>query len=296
MTIGEKQPAARRARRSRPPPAGRSRSLREIAGDLHRELRIICTRYVRPERWVFVVGCYNSGTELLVRMLGAHPDITALPVEGQFLTDQFPADYELGLPRMWAAREHLFRLTESDAGPDAGRLKQEWAMRLDRSRPVFLEKSPPNAARTRWLQANFEHAHFVAIVRNGFAVAEGIRRKAEPTHRPRGWPIALCARQWRRSNEILLEDARHLDHVLWVRYEDLTARPAAELRRILEFLGRDDLDAIDLDSRWSVHEREEPIRDLNAESIGRLTPSERRIISEEAAPMLDRFGYGRSAG
>lgn len=262
----------------------------DALGALHRELRIALTPLPRGKRWLFLVGCYNSGTTLLSRLLGTHPEIAALPVEGQFLTDQFPADYELAVPRMWTMREDLFRLTEADQGPAARRLTREWAMRLDRSRPIFLEKSPPNAARTRWLQAHFESPSFVAIVRNGYAVAEGIRRKAEPHHLPEGWSIADCARQWARSNEILLEDAEHLDRVLWVTYEELAAAPDETLDRILEFanVARG---AIDTGRDWKIHERRDSIRDMNAESIARLDPAERAQITAIARPMLERFGY-----
>jgi hypothetical protein len=260
---------------------------------LHRELKLALTPATTPDKWVFVVGCYNSGTELLTHLLGAHAAIAALPEEGQFLTDQFPADYELGLPRMWALREELFRLNENDAGPDVKRLKKEWLMRLDRSRPVFLEKSPPNAARTRWLQRHFENAHFIGVVRNGYAVAEGIRRKAEPRHLREGWPLDLCARQWNRSNELLLEDSAHLRNLVWVRYEDLTADPARELGRIFEFLDidRGTSERFDPGRAWSVHERHEPIRDLNAENIQRLAQEELQVVTREARPMLLHFGY-----
>ena len=291
------QPTDRAARpvRANPPgllPGTRWReTLRDVLGSVHREVRLSLTPLVRPERWAFIVGCYNSGTELLVRLLETHPGIAALPEEGQFLTDQLPADYELGLPRMWALREDLFRLTEEDGGPDVVRLKREWLMRLDRSRTTFLEKSPPNAARTRWLQHHFENAHFIAIVRNGYAVAEGIRRKAEPFHLKGGWPIELCARQWSRSYEVLLEDAPHLRHLLWIRYEDLTAEPEAELRRILAFLGLPAAPTVARDRALVVHEKNEPIRDMNDESLRRLSAAERRTITAEAEPMLRRFGY-----
>jgi hypothetical protein len=267
--------------------------LRECAGLLKREFKLALTPLVAPQKWVFVVGCYNSGTELLTELLGSQKAIAALPHEGQFLTDQFMADYELGLPRMWAQREELFRLTEQDAGPDVVRLKKEWLMRLDRSRPIFLEKSPPNSARTRWLQHNFENAHFIAIVRNGYAVAEGIRRKAEPHHLKNGWPLELCARTWNRTNEVLLEDGKHLKKLLWVRYEDLVTDPKHELGRLLNFLelGGSSSAEFDPSREWEVHERREPLRDMNPENISRLTTEELRIVTTEAERMLVHFGY-----
>ncbi|MFQ5529631.1 MAG: sulfotransferase [Gemmatimonadota bacterium] len=267
------------------------RTLRHSLALLHRELRITLTPVPSPRAWVFVVGCYNSGTTLLSDLLGRHSRISVLPEEGQFLTDELTSDYEFGLPRMWTMREDRFRLTEEDRGPDPQRLKREWGMRLDLSRPILVEKSPPNAARTRWLQEHFENAHFVAIVRNGYAVAEGIHRKGDPRHR-QGWPIEACARQWARSNEVLLEDSPLLRHLLWVRYEDLSARPREELARITGFLELDpDELAYDPDERLAVHERHEPLRNLNEQSIARLAPEDVATITRVAGPMLAHFDY-----
>lgn len=266
--------------------------LRQFAGDAHRELKITLTRPVLPDKWAFIVGSYNSGTELLLKLLGTHPDVSSLPVEGVFLTEEIQEGYEIGLSRMWVLREDFFRMDETSTGPDIERLKREWQIRLDRRKPVFVEKTPSNAARTRWLQKHFHNAHFIALVRNGYAVAEGIRRKGEPRHLPDGWPIDLCARQWARSYEILLEDAEHLDNVLWVKYEDLAEDTERELERIADFLQlKRGVDAFAWDREWKVHEREAPIRNMNAGSMGRLSASDIATINEEAGEMLRYFGY-----
>jgi len=265
-------------------------TLREIAARLNRELRVSLTRVPNPEKWVFVVGCYNSGTTLLAEVLGAHPLISALPDEGQFLTDQFAADHELGLGRMWVKREDLYRLNEADDGPDVHRLKKEWGMRLDTGKPILLEKSPPNAARTRWLQQNFENAHFIAIIRNGYAVAEGIRRKGRPSHLER-WPLEDCAYQWQRSNLVLEEDSRKLENFMWVRYEDFAEDTADTLRSIYDFLGIQTEAGMDIGREWAIHERSEPIANMNAQSIGRLSPEDMAVIDRVAGDALAHFGY-----
>lgn len=264
--------------------------LRDAAGTLHREVRVAITPVPDPDKWVFVVGCYNSGTTLLAEVLGTHPMISALPDEGQFLTDQFAADHELGLSRMWVKREDLYRLTEQDAGPDVRRLKKEWGMRLDLRKPILLEKSPPNIARTRWLQEHFENAHFIGIIRNGYAVAEGIRRKGRPAHLER-WPLEDCAYQWRRANLLLEEDAAELNKFMWVRYEDLADDTAGTLGAIFGFLEADVDAGIDLARDWSIHERSEPITNMNAESIGRLSPEDVATIERVAGDALAHFGY-----
>jgi hypothetical protein len=265
--------------------------LREFAGRAHREARVTLARPLAPAKWLFVVGCYNSGTTLLAELLGRHPEIAALPDEGQYLTDQLVRDYEVGLPRMWAEREALFRMTEDSIGPDVVRIKKEWAVRIAARRSVVVEKTPANIARTRWLQRHFRDAYFVVLIRNGYAVAEGIARKAEPRHREIGWPLDLCARQWRRCYEVVEEDAPHLERLLWMKYEDLTAEANRELRRIFEFVGVDPDFSIDAAQSWSVHEREQALANLNEESIARLDRSALDLINSVAADSLARYGY-----
>lgn len=267
--------------------------LRECLGQLNREIRIALTPVPTGKTWVFLVGCYNSGTTLLAELLGQHPSISALPTEGHFITDQFVKDYDVGLPRMWVEREDLFRLTDDDEGPDPVRIKKEWGMRLDLDKPVLLEKSPSNSAKMRWLQKHFEAAHFIGIVRNGYAVAEGISRKAEPHHLAKGWPIEMSAWQWRRSNEVMQQDAEHLEKFMWVTYEDLCADTKGVLDKITGFISIPDFEVFESERFWSIHEREEKVRDMNAESIQRLRRDQIDRINQVAGDMLDTLGYGK---
>jgi len=265
--------------------------LRDCLGRLNREVRIALTPIPKNKTWVFLVGCYNSGTTLLAEILGQHPEISALPTEGHFITDEFVKDYDIGLPRMWVKREDIFCLTEDDEGPDPLRLQKEWGMRLDLRKPVLLEKSPPNAAKTRWLQKHFENAHFVGIVRNGYAVSEGISRKAEPRHLADGWPIEMSAYQWKRSNEILIRDAEYLKKFIWVKYEDLAADTLGTLNKIAEFIGVARFEGNELGRSWKIHERDEAIRDMNEASIAKLQPGDIEAINQVAGNLLTSFGY-----
>jgi len=265
--------------------------LRECAGNIHREVKITLCRVPHPDKWVFIAGCYNSGTTLLRKILGSHPLISSLESEGQYLTDQFPSDHEIGLSRMWVKREDMYRLNEADTGPDATRIKKEWGMRLDRSKPIFLEQTPANAARTRWLQKNFENAYFIGIIRNGYAVVEGITRKANPIHSIDGWTIEEAAYQWRRSNEILREDSKYLDHFIWCRYEEFTERPDIEIERICKFLEIASNHGMNLDKNWSVHERDQKIRNMNNESITRLSSEHISRINLIMEKMMQYFSY-----
>jgi len=267
--------------------------IRESLGTLRRELKIAFTPVPRGKKWVFLVGCYNSGTTLLAEMLGQHPSISALPTEGHFITDQFVKDYDIGLPRMWVGREDLFCLTEDDEGPDPIRLKKEWAIRLDLSKPLLLEKSPPNSAKTRWLQKHFENAHFIGIIRNPYAVAEGISRKAEPHHLIDGWPLDKCAWQWRRSNEVLMNDSKYLKRFMWVSYEGLVTDTVGTMNSITEFLGVDEFGDIGSGRTWNIHERNDEIKNMNAVSIDKLSSEDIALVNEVAGDSIEAFGYKR---
>lgn len=239
-----------------------------------------------PRKWVFIVGCYNSGTTLLHDLLASHPEVGSLPQEGQFLTDQLPVPRDLGLPRLWALDPARFYLDETmGQSIDVTALKRQWGAHYDDpQRPVLLEKSPTNAARIRWLEKHFEEASFIAIIRDGYAVTAGIRRKA-------GHPIEMAARQWAVSNEIMFRDLATAKRQRIVHYEDLTARPDEVMGSLLGFLDLAPHDVRWSGRTWTVHERQSEIRDMNAESVAALTVEERASVTRVAGPMLERFGY-----
>ena len=69
---------------------------------------------VGDQGWLFVLGVNNSGSTILTKVLESHPQIRALPQEGQLLTDAFPRPDHLDVVRNWSTRLDLFRWTEED--------------------------------------------------------------------------------------------------------------------------------------------------------------------------------------
>ncbi len=247
----------------------------------------------RTRRWVFVVGCSNSGTTLLARLLMAHRDVAGLPREGQELATVLPRPSDRGLGRAWSEHADAFALDEHDDVSIGPRLAHDWERRLDDpGLPVALEKSPVNSLRMRWLGRVFPRARFVAIVRDGRVVTEGISRRRA------GIPLEQSARHWARLNELLLADAPHLRHFELVRYEDLVADPEGVLRHLLRFL---DLDPVrhDFDFAAPVAARNldgepTPIQDYNARGLARLDREALAAIDPILAPMMKRLGYPTS--
>ena len=164
---------------------------------------------LRPERWIFVVGCYNSGTTLLASILRQHPLLAGLPAEGAFLTDSLPYPEQFGWPRMWCECQDKMRL---GIGPDGARLalriKKHWSIWYPRDAINLVEKSVANTARIPYLNEYFAPAYFIYIIRNGYVISKSIQDKANlnrwknPIYHER-YPIELCAKQWDVTDEVV---------------------------------------------------------------------------------------------
>lgn len=250
----------------------------------------------RPERWVFVTGCYNSGTTLLADALRTHPQVMGPPAEGVYLTDRLSHPEALGWPRMWhVCLDRLEQRPEDFSPDDLRRIRRQWGFWSGPPRPVLVEKSIANTYRMPLLQQLFPGAIFIHVLRDGAAAAEGIRRKARPAERgnPQGltrYPIELCIRQWRASVELAARDRPRLERFIEVRYEDLTRDIDAELARLAEFIGIAPFAGSHAGVK-RVHGEERPVADLNAASRARLSAEDRRIIDREAGDLLRALGY-----
>ncbi len=202
---------------------------------------------------IFLVGCPRSGTTLLQRLLDAHPLVSIAPetffirrfwkkrrVYGDLADDSrfarliddvaaLPEFADMGLDAEGyraAARsgprsiEALFRL-----------LLAQFAKR--RATPWVGEKTPNHLLYMRTLERFFPEARFVHIVRDPRAVALSWR----------GVPwsngsLEKDAEVWRRYLATArARPPRQRERLAVLRYEDLVARPEAELRELCAFLG-----------------------------------------------------------
>ncbi len=264
-----------------------------------RRLIGVLRRARHPEKWLFVVGCYNSGTTLLHDVLGCHPDVSTLSREGARYTAELPRPEDYGWTRMWA--ECVDRIAfPARRDPDRARtIVRDWSPLFDGRRRIFLEKSVANLPRMEWFDLNFPNAYFIGIMRNPYAVAEGIRRRARPgaPHRARigeRYPIEMAARQWLVANTMLLDAGQRVARFMVVRYEDLVATPVAVLDKSVQFLGEACPPASFEGGVLSVRERRQPIAaNMDAASLARLSPADVQQINDVIGARIGDFGYTR---
>jgi hypothetical protein len=243
---------------------------------------------LKEHYWLFILGCNNSGTTLLNKLLASHPEIRSLPSEGNDYTDALPNASRLGIGRVFTQRLDLFRWTETDDPAPAARAKYDWVYYYECRPCILLEKTPWNSVRSRWLQYNFRPNRFLTIVRSPYAVCEGMMRRKQ-------YSAELAATHWRTVHEILLEDMPHLERCLLFRYEDLCGSVTQWLGRFEQFLElRQPFDP-DLPNRefptHNIENRARPIEDLNRTSLERLSAQDRSTITSIAGEVMQKFGY-----
>ena len=132
--------------------------------------------------------------------------------------------------------------------------------------------------------------------RNGYTVAEGIRRKAAPWRWQNPvyssqYPIELCAEQWRETDRLVSEDQDRCERFLQVYYEDLTREPVDVLKQITDFLGLRSIPDKVLQQNWETHGVEAPIRNMNEKSLAQLSAADLEKIHQVAGETLARHGY-----
>jgi hypothetical protein len=150
-------------------------------------------------------------------------------------------------------------------------LWHSWAPHWDLSRPVLIEKSPPNLIRARFLQEVFPNAKFIFVIRHPLAVSAATQKWSKQ-------PIAELIQHWVQAHRIFLDDLPQIKSWAWVRYEDLSADAAMTLRDLFKFTGL---------------EPTSPTRSINDSNLAYFSaiaePIDTKIIRN--LEVIETFGY-----
>ncbi|MEM7017794.1 MAG: sulfotransferase, partial [Pseudomonadota bacterium] len=204
-----------------------------------------------------------------------------------------PTPDSTGLSRIWSEQAALF---ENPAHYNWDMIKhvwhQEWAKHehfLSEQDNVFLEKSPPNVLRSHLLAEHFPGAWFLLMIRNPYAVVEGICRRD-------GYSLKRAVAHWVRVASRQQKNIAELPRSLFFSYEALCADPNAIANDIrIHVPGLEDLELGGrIASRTLNGEDKRPLENLNAQQIARLSADEIQQISTYLKPyrsLLEAFGY-----
>jgi len=227
------------------------------------------------DRPIFIVGPHRSGTTLLYRLLGQHPDVgyfnrmnhrlRGYPLLSHILTSiRVRGDQPVEAQRIWDRFKYRDDdvMTADDISPEAiawFRALVDWVLRL-RHADRFLAKYPRLSLRLPWLDALFPGAIFLHMTRDWRAVVNSmVWRKTKREKREGGW-FGVYIPNWRdlesishevasgrifRFVNLMLENeaSRLGNRFITVSYEDLCRNPSGTLRNLSDVCGL----------RWDKH-------------------------------------------
>ena len=249
---------------------------------------------------VFILCPNNSGSTYLSRALAASQHVWSLEREGQHVLGfAGPQTLNSPWPLIWGATQESLSHFRDSPDYDWLRTRKAWYVQAQARRPdapVFHTKAPPFLLIADQLQAAFEQARFIIMVRNPYAVLEGILRR---------WQRAENAK---RDLDLATIAARHLIACFTYQrqnmerlagcstsftYEQLCEAPVHAAQRIQALVPQ--LDDLDLTQRLKVKGiYDEPLRNMNAEQIARLGSEEIATATAIFAPhrqLFADFGY-----
>ncbi len=202
-------------------------------------------------------------------------------------TNIFGVREGLGLPEIRAMVDYRLEWEEEYLHPWQS-IREMWLRYWDTSRPILMDKSPPNLMRAESIQESFDPASFIVMTRNPYAHAEGMmRRNGLSPHAAAEFSIKCLGYQRR--------NAQRLERRCLIRYEDLLIDPNAVEHRLRSLMP--ELDKVSIPPLLTAHNhkhRTMPITDFNSESIGRLSKEQRSILDSQFAgvqDLLSFFGY-----
>lgn len=233
----------------------------------------------RSQRFLFVLCPPYAGSTLMHEILCSSRNVSA--------TNVFGVREGHGLPeiRRLVGHEH-----DWDAGFDYPwpAIKAHWLQYWDTSKPVLMDKSPPNLLRAVALQQCFDPADFIVMTRDPYAHAEAMMRRNR-------LDAAAAAAFSLRCLEHQRDNLERLERTCLVRYEDLIADGRAVAQRLSDFVPA--LGTLRVDGTFTAHNREGralPLTDFNAPGIGRLTAPDLAHLTAafgRSTTLLARFGY-----
>lgn len=274
-----------RARGSRVHGTGR------VYGALHDLERVV-------ETHLFGICPNNSGSTFVQMALATSRATWNLKLEGQGMLGFVGPVTWRKCDMIWASERRWLEMLTDSSLYDWPRTRKAWYFQAFAREPeasVFFTKAPPFLLNVGELAQHFRDARFLFMVRNPYAVCEGICRRLSGTSLARGRNlpaaaarhVATCLDYQRRNLETFG------DRGVFFTYEAMCADPERVERQIRSLVpGLDDLV---LRQRLPVKsEYHEILTDMNERQIARLSADRIAAFNREFRKhryLFDHFGY-----
>jgi hypothetical protein len=264
----------------------------------------------RAKAPIFVVGCGHSGTTLMLRLLGMHKNLFAVPLEtfmflhNDELTFRKPTSNDIA----HAASKVLHTIVACEGIPDEREKVVHLAnlMTAASAKHRWIEKTPRHIHRIELICNTFPDSKILVMLRDGRDVAVSLRDRYGP---PDGFVRGVY--RWTYDNEA---GERHWQrrNVKCVRLEDLIVDLEETMRSVFTFVG-EEFDPIVktynthyprngvehppsavVPSSWADYRRwlaQQPLLDTRRKWVGLMSEDEKQLCKTIAGDMLIRYKY-----
>ncbi len=202
--------------------------------------------------------------------------------EGQHLQSVFKAAKHFGGAGKFAFDTGA-RLDENSpliSPENKEKLLGEWREYWEEDKPVWLEKSPPNIIRMRFLQKLFPEAYFVTIVRHPIAVSMATQKWSQTS-------LGELIRHWIVAHDIYKTDRPEIRNEIFFSYEQMVRSPQSIIKALESFLDIQIAYGDDL-----VNHNEKYLQEWTQVEAWRwLKNRERRNSEKKYEASVNGFGY-----
>jgi len=192
---------------------------------------------MNSKKMVFIAGLHRSGTSILHSIIKSSEQVSGFQNtgvhhdEGQHLQTVFNTARKHGGPGKFAFDEKA-KLDENSSlvsDENKEKLLSEWGKYWDESKEVWIEKSPPNFIRMRFLQALFPDAYFITITRHPLAVSLATQKMSKTEVEP-------LLEHWLKAHQVYMNDKSKIKKELFFSYEYMVKNPIESINAIEDFL------------------------------------------------------------
>ena len=169
-------------------------------------------------------------------------------------------------------------------------IRKVWMKYWDQRKAILMDKSNTNIMRVNKVKEVFDHAVFLAMVRNPYAQVEGIMRRNGATAEYAA-KFALKCLRYQKQNKL-----SEKENILFTSYEELCDTKYEVVEKIKKFIP--EIGNIDSDLEFSAHnfktDGKMKIQNLNKEKIKKINKENMVIINtyfNKEMDLLEFFGY-----
>jgi len=245
----------------------------------HRYVR--CINFLRKQikgkannKYLFVLSPQYSGSTLLTALL--------LTSENVSVNNKIGAREGQQLPVLNKLLFNNLKRWESTYEVNWNFVKKHWLKYWNVSKPILLEKSPPNLVRAKSIEQHFAPSYFIVLVRNPYSLCQSLIKRSNFTPQHAAQFTIKCLLLQKQNIETL-------NNVISISYEEMVDNTNGIVNKLKIFIP--ELGEL---QKNATNKEFGAIVNMNNDKIKQLSTEEINIINKEFEnnkEVIEFFGY-----